>query len=96
MRLCAVDADGDLGAGGTELLEESAVSPDPQILFGDLHLRRTENTDGADSTKGSGGTGAPTHSAQVPRAGRGVQAEEQPRDADHVVLNERLWEQREV
>lgn len=39
MRLCAVDADGDLSAGGTELLEESAVRPDPQVLLGDLHLK---------------------------------------------------------
>lgn len=40
MRLGAVDPYGDLSTGGTKLLEESAVSPDPQVLLCDLHLRR--------------------------------------------------------
>lgn len=44
MRLGAVDPYGDLSAGGTKLLEESAVSPDPQVLLCDLHLG-TENED---------------------------------------------------
>lgn len=48
MRLGAVDPYGDLGAGGTKLLEESAVSPDPQVLLCDLHLRReNENREDA-------------------------------------------------
>lgn len=38
MRLGAIDPDGDLSAGGTKLLEESAISPDPQILLRYLHL----------------------------------------------------------
>lgn len=39
MRLGAIDPDGDLCAGGAQLLEEPAVGPDPQILLGYLHLR---------------------------------------------------------
>lgn len=39
MGLCAVDPYGDLSAGGTKFLEESAVSPDPEVLLCDLHLR---------------------------------------------------------
>lgn len=38
VRLCAIDPDGDLGAGGAELLEEAAVCPDPQVLLRYLHL----------------------------------------------------------
>lgn len=38
MRLGAVNSDGDLSAGGTELLEEAAVRPDPQVLLRYLHL----------------------------------------------------------
>lgn len=37
--LRSVDADGDLGAGGAELLEEAAIGADPQVVLGDLHLR---------------------------------------------------------
>lgn len=48
MRLGAVDPYGDLSAGGTKLLEESAVSPDPEVLLGDLHLRR-ENENQVDA-----------------------------------------------
>lgn len=96
MRLGAVDADGDLGAGGAELLEQSAVSPDPQVLLRYLHLRArtthrltlraslhkvTENNDSAMSR---------TYGTQVARARSGVQAEKQPRYGNHVVLNERL------
>lgn len=33
------DADGDLGAGGAELLEEAAVRADPQVALGDFHLQ---------------------------------------------------------
>lgn len=38
MRLCAIDPDGDLSAGRTELLEEAAICPDPQVLLRYLHL----------------------------------------------------------
>ena len=38
MGLGAVNPDGDLRAGGTKLLEESAIGPDPQVLLCDLHL----------------------------------------------------------
>lgn len=38
MRLGAIDADGDLSARGTELLEEPAISSDPQVLLRYLHL----------------------------------------------------------
>lgn len=34
-----VDADGDLGAGGAEFLEEATISTDPQVIFGYLHLQ---------------------------------------------------------
>lgn len=34
-----VYADGDLGAGGAEFLEEAAISTDPQVVFGYLHLQ---------------------------------------------------------
>lgn len=37
MALGPVDADGDLGAGGAEFLEEAAVSADPQVVLGYLH-----------------------------------------------------------
>lgn len=40
MALGPVDADGDLGAGGAEFLEEAAVSADPQVVLGYLHLQR--------------------------------------------------------
>ena len=39
MALCPVDANGDLGAGGAELLEEAAVRADPQVALGDFHLQ---------------------------------------------------------
>lgn len=99
MRLGAVDPDGDLSAGGAELLEESAVSPDPQVLLCDLHLRRrrririsslTQTTDSLSSVD------VRTYSTQVPRARRGVQTQEQPGDGDHVVLHKRLSENRET
>lgn len=38
MRLSAIDPDGDLSAGRTELLEEAAICPDPQVLLRYLHL----------------------------------------------------------
>lgn len=49
MTLCPVDADGDLGAGGAELLEEAAVRADPQVALGDFHLQgRSPELAGAD------------------------------------------------
>lgn len=42
MALSPVDADGDLSTGGTEFLEEAAISSDPQVILGYLHLRREE------------------------------------------------------
>ena len=44
MRLCPVNPDGNLRARGAELLEEAAVRPDPQIIFGDLHLSHRGQT----------------------------------------------------
>lgn len=38
MRLSAIDPDGDLSAGGAELLEEATIRPDPQVLLRYLHL----------------------------------------------------------
>ena len=40
MALGPVDADGDLGAGGAQLLEEAAVGADPQVVLCDLHLEQ--------------------------------------------------------
>lgn len=40
MALGPVDADGDLGAGGAEFLEEAAISTDPQVILCYLHLQR--------------------------------------------------------
>lgn len=42
--LRAVDADGNLRAGGAELLEEAAVRPDPQVVLRDLHLSSRAQT----------------------------------------------------
>lgn len=39
MRLSAVDPNGNFSTGRTKFLEESAVSPDPQIFLCDFHLR---------------------------------------------------------
>lgn len=39
MALSPVDADGDLSTGGTEFLEKAAISSDPQVILGYLHLR---------------------------------------------------------
>lgn len=40
MALSPVDADGDLSTGGAEFLKEAAVSSDPQVILGYLHLMR--------------------------------------------------------
>lgn len=97
MRLRAVDPDGDLSAGGTELLEESAVRPDPQVLLCDFHLRRENKRLShckCAQSKHNEITvrcrSNPTYSTQVPRARSGVQTEEKPRYSNHVVLNKRL------
>lgn len=39
MALGPVDANGDLSTGGAEFLEEAAISTDPQVILGYLHLR---------------------------------------------------------
>lgn len=44
MRLRPVNPDGNLRTGGAELLEEAAVRPDPQVIFGDLHLSNRGQT----------------------------------------------------
>lgn len=41
MGFCPVDPDGDLSTGGAELLEQSAVGTDPQVLLCDFHLKQT-------------------------------------------------------
>lgn len=51
MRLGAIDADGDLSARGTELLEESAVSSDPQVLLRYLHLGARVNVTHSETQK---------------------------------------------
>lgn len=43
MQLRPVNADGDLSAGGAELLEEAPVGPDPQVVLRDLHLGMNSN-----------------------------------------------------
>lgn len=40
--LSPVDANRDLGTGGAELLEEAAVSADPQVILGYLHLQQLQ------------------------------------------------------
>lgn len=40
MGLCPIDPDRNFSAGGAELLEQSAVSADPQILLFYFHLER--------------------------------------------------------
>ena len=40
MGLCPIDPDRNFGAGGAELLEQSAVSADPQIFLFYFHLER--------------------------------------------------------
>lgn len=40
MALGPVDANGDLGTGGAQLLEEAAIGADPQVVLSDLHLQR--------------------------------------------------------
>ena len=79
VRLGAVNPDGDLRAGGAQFLKESSVSPDPQILLRDLHLRRESNDpvdshlyESQDQTRDAIFY---THNTQVPRAGRRVQTE---------------------
>lgn len=44
VRLRPVNPDGNLRAGGAELLEEAAVCPDPQVVLSDLHLSNTGQT----------------------------------------------------
>lgn len=44
MRLRPVNPDGNLRAGGAELLEEAAVRPDPEVIFSDLHLSNRGQT----------------------------------------------------
>lgn len=44
VRLRPVNPDGNLCAGGAELLEEAAICPDPQVVFSDLHLRNRGQT----------------------------------------------------
>lgn len=38
MSLCPVDADGNVSIGGAQLLIESAVGADPQVILCDFHL----------------------------------------------------------
>lgn len=100
VRLGAVDPDGDLSAGGTKFLEESAISPDPQVLLCDLHLKRENKDQGGShftvilskltNPLFRGGRIA-AYSTQIPRTRRGIQTKKQPRNCDHVVLNKRLW-----
>lgn len=54
MALSPVDADGDLSTGGAEFLEEPAVSSDPQVILGYLHLRGEEGL-----RRAAGGTQSP-------------------------------------
>lgn len=55
MRLGAIDPDGDLSAGRTELLEEATVRADPQVVLRDLHLGARESTShGGKVTRGYG------------------------------------------
>lgn len=41
--LSPVDPDGDLGAGGAEFLEQSAVRTNPQVLLRYFHLKQGRN-----------------------------------------------------
>lgn len=38
MRFSPVDANWDLSAGRAQLLEETSVCPDPQVILSDFHL----------------------------------------------------------
>lgn len=95
VRLRTVNADGDLSTGGTELLEESAVSPDPQVLFCDFHLRTGVNhqvrfmMDRAIFLYSF--ILILTYNTQVTRARCGVQTKKKACDGDHVVLNKWLY-----
>lgn len=96
MRLGAIDADGYLGARGTELLEESAISSDPQVLLRYLHLGARLNVTHSKTFLKNGQLSSVkvlAYSTQVARARRGVQAEEKPCNCNHVVFNKRLREE---
>lgn len=94
MALGAVDADGDLGAGGAQLLKEPPVRADPQVLLCDFHLERAAALSGgrprAPPPRPARPAGPVTHGAEVAGARRGVEAQQQPGDGDHVVLHEGL------
>lgn len=62
-----VDADGNLGTGGAELLEEPAVCANPQVLLRDFHLERAAALSGAGRTQPDHGVPArpPRHSRRT-------------------------------
>lgn len=77
MRLRPVNPDGNLRTGGAELLEEAAVRPDPEVIFGDLHLSNRGQTSTAlrraEPTEEHLGAGPALHtgsSVSIPKASR--------------------------
>lgn len=93
VRLGPVDTDGDLCAGRTKLLEESAVRPDPQVLLRDFHLR-TEINQLLSSAHYyyflTITSSVLTYNTQVTRARSGVQTKKKSCNGDHVVLHKWL------
>lgn len=100
MELRPIDADGNFGTRGAELLEQPPVRADPQIFLCYFHLE--QETKGFAVSLVSLSTAlilmisfmlfCGTHGAEVPRSWSCVEPQQQPCDKDHVVLHKRLTE----